>query len=115
MKISSKEDMGVEGSPSEKREVTLDTAESPHGPVPDVLVNASGHKQELERNFGLLSICAVAVTTGNTWIALGGGLVCCYLHKPTRGISPYNHETILLLYFYPIFLSTNHPADSGYP
>lgn len=35
------------------------------------LINASGHKQELERNFSLLSICAVAVTTGNTWIAQG--------------------------------------------
>jgi hypothetical protein len=40
------------------------------------LVNASGHRQELERNFSLLSICAVAVTTGNTWIAQGGSLVC---------------------------------------
>lgn len=74
--------MGGESSPSEKREATPDAVEKPHGP--DELVNASGHKQELERNFGLLSICAVAVTTGNTWIALGGGLVCGYLHKPTR-------------------------------
>lgn len=41
-------------------------------------VNASGHKQELERNFNLLSICAIAVTTGNTWIAQGGSVVCCY-------------------------------------
>ncbi|KAL1978113.1 hypothetical protein VTN31DRAFT_972 [Thermomyces dupontii] len=37
-------------------------------------VNASGHKQELERNFNLLSICAIAVTTGNTWIAQGGSV-----------------------------------------
>jgi choline transport protein len=39
------------------------------------LVNASGHRQELERNFSLLSICAIAVTTGNTWIAQGGSVV----------------------------------------
>lgn len=39
------------------------------------LVNASGHKQEVERNFSLISICAVAVTTGNTWIAQGGSVV----------------------------------------
>lgn len=39
------------------------------------LINASGHVQELERNFSLLSICAVAVTTGNTWIAQGGSVV----------------------------------------
>lgn len=41
------------------------------------LVNASGHRQEVDRNFSLLSICAVAVTTGNTWIAQGGSLVRC--------------------------------------
>ncbi|KAJ5091178.1 hypothetical protein NUU61_006048 [Penicillium alfredii] len=39
------------------------------------LINASGHRQELDRNFSLLSICAVAVTTGNTWIAQGGSVV----------------------------------------
>lgn len=39
------------------------------------LVNASGHRQELQRNFSLLSICAIAVTTGNTWIAQGGSVV----------------------------------------
>jgi amino acid transporter len=48
------------------------------GPVSDNgsedVVNASGHKQELQRNFGLLSICAIAVTTGNTWIAQGGSV-----------------------------------------
>jgi hypothetical protein len=38
------------------------------------LVNASGHRQEVERNFSLISICAVAVTTGNTWIAQGGSV-----------------------------------------
>jgi hypothetical protein len=45
------------------------------GPVDGELVNASGHRQELQRNFGLISICAVAVTTGNTWIAQGGSVV----------------------------------------
>lgn len=44
---------------------------------PGELINASGHRQELDRNFSLLSICAVAVTTGNTWIAQGGSVVCC--------------------------------------
>ncbi|KAJ6160421.1 hypothetical protein N7470_003817 [Penicillium chermesinum] len=38
------------------------------------LINASGHRQEVERNFSLLSICAIAVTTGNTWIAQGGSV-----------------------------------------
>ena len=55
----------------EKPKAASTVAEDPQGD----LVNASGHVQELERNFSLLSICAVAVTTGNTWIAQGGSVV----------------------------------------
>lgn len=40
------------------------------------VLNASGHKQELERNFSLLSLCAIGITTGNVWAALGGSIVC---------------------------------------
>lgn len=32
-----------------------------------IIVNASGHIQEVERNFGLLSICSVGLTVGNVW------------------------------------------------
>lgn len=38
-------------------------------------VNVSGHAQELDRQFGLLSICATGIVTGNTWTALGGAIV----------------------------------------
>jgi choline transport protein len=30
-------------------------------------INETGHIQELERNFSLLSICSVGIVTGNTW------------------------------------------------
>lgn len=43
------------------------------------IINASGHKQELERQFSLLPICAVGITTGNVWAALGGSIVRCYM------------------------------------
>jgi hypothetical protein len=39
------------------------------------LINPSGHRQELDRNFGLVNICGLGLTTGNTWIALGGSVV----------------------------------------
>ena len=39
------------------------------------LINASGHKQELDRNFGLWSICALSVCADNAWAAGGGSLV----------------------------------------
>jgi choline transport protein len=38
-------------------------------------INETGHKQELDRNFSLLSICSVGIVTGNTWAALGGSIV----------------------------------------
>lgn len=41
-------------------------------------INASGHHQELERNFSLLSICGIAISTGESWIALGGSIVCSF-------------------------------------
>jgi choline transport protein len=40
------------------------------------VLNASGHKQELARQFSLLSICSIGITTGNVWAALGGSIVC---------------------------------------
>ena len=33
-------------------------------------------QEELERNYDLLGICGIALTSGNTWIALGGSIVC---------------------------------------
>lgn len=39
------------------------------------VINASGHKQELQRQFSLLSICSIGITTGNVWAALGGSIV----------------------------------------
>lgn len=39
-----------------------------------VVVNASGHKDQLHRQYGLLSICGLALTIDNAWVALGGSL-----------------------------------------
>lgn len=39
------------------------------------VINASGHVQELDRNFGFLSICSVGIVTGNAWCAIGGSIV----------------------------------------
>ena len=46
-------------------------------PVPSDFapINASGHRQELERNFNLISICSFAITSGNCWVSLGGTVV----------------------------------------
>ncbi len=45
----------------------------------DGLINASGHRQELERNFRFINICGLGLTSGNTWIAIGGSIVSSIL------------------------------------
>lgn len=67
----------------EKR-ATLETAAEERSQ--EELVNPSGHKQELQRNFSLLSICAVAITTGNTWIAQGGSVTTALSNGGPPGV-----------------------------
>ena len=38
------------------------------------VVNASGHRDQLQRHYGLLSICGLALTIDNAWVALGGSI-----------------------------------------
>lgn len=64
---------------------------------PEELINASGHKQELERNFSLLSLCAAAITTGNTWVALGGSIVFAISNGGPPGVI---YEFIAASFFY---------------
>ena len=43
-------------------------------------INDCGHVQELERQFGLLSISAVGIVTGCSWALMGGTIVSGYPH-----------------------------------
>jgi choline transport protein len=47
--------------------------------VVDVLdgseVNASGHEDQLERQYGIWSLCGLALTIDNAWVALGGSII----------------------------------------
>ena len=38
------------------------------------IVNASGHRDQLKRQYGLLSICGLALTIDNAWVALAGSI-----------------------------------------
>lgn len=38
-------------------------------------MTASGHAEELERNFSLLNMCAVAIVIGNCWAITGSTIV----------------------------------------
>jgi hypothetical protein len=51
------------------------------GVVDGIEVNASGHTDELQRQYSIWSLCGLALTIDNAWVALGGSLyisVCAY-------------------------------------
>jgi hypothetical protein len=64
----------------------VDEAKQPSPPIVDaeegigesdaIHLNASGHIQELDRNFGFWSICAISIVADNAWATGGGSLVC---------------------------------------
>ncbi|KAL8722866.1 MAG: hypothetical protein Q9225_000699 [Loekoesia sp. 1 TL-2023] len=66
-------------------------------PSIEVGVNVSGHKQELQRNFGLLSLCGLGITSGNVWIALGGAIAVAIYNGGPPGII---YEFIAACVFY---------------
>lgn len=41
------------------------------------IINVSGHPQELDRQLGFWSICAISIVADNAWAAGGGTLVNC--------------------------------------
>lgn len=60
-------------------------------------INETGHVQELERNFSLLSVCSVGIVTGNTWAALGGSIVVAIYNGGPPGVL---YEFIAVSAFY---------------
>ncbi len=53
------------------------------------IVNASGHRDQLHRQYGLISIMGLALTVDNAWVALGTSLavsICMLLQS--AGIAP---------------------------
>ncbi|PGH29858.1 hypothetical protein GX50_07377 [[Emmonsia] crescens] len=63
------------------------------------VVNASGHKQELERNFSLISICAIGITTGNSWTAMGGSINVAIYNGGPPGVI-YEFIAVAICYWF---------------
>ncbi|KAJ4366287.1 hypothetical protein N0V83_007923 [Neocucurbitaria cava] len=75
-----------------------DGAEDAVGVGVGEVLNASGHKQELERQFSLLSICGIGITTGNVWAALGGSIVIALYNGGPAGVI-YEFIAVSCFYF----------------
>ncbi|KAL8709202.1 MAG: hypothetical protein Q9220_006082 [cf. Caloplaca sp. 1 TL-2023] len=52
----------------------------------DALVNISGHVQELDRNFRLISLGSFAITASNTWVAAGGAITVAIYNRGPPGV-----------------------------
>ena len=63
----------------------------------EIPINASGHKQELDRNFSFFAICGLAVTSGNVWVALGGSLTVAIYNGGPPGVL---YEYLVVSFFY---------------
>lgn len=50
------------------------------------LTRIEGHKQEVDRNFGFWSICALSVCADNAWAAGGGSMVVAFYNGGAPGI-----------------------------
>ncbi|TGO50091.1 hypothetical protein BCON_0192g00180 [Botryotinia convoluta] len=79
-------------------------------------VNETGHIQEVERNFSLLSICSVGLVTGNTWAALGGSIATAIYNGGPPGVL---YEFISVSIFYWLVaaslaeLASSMPSSAG--
>jgi choline transport protein len=50
------------------------------------IINASGHKDQLSRQYGLLSICGLALTVDNAWVAIGTSLAVSIYNGGPPGV-----------------------------
>lgn len=50
------------------------------------LINASGHVQELDRNFSLLAAAGVGLVVGNVWPAVGGSILVAIFNGGPPGV-----------------------------
>ncbi|KAM3072348.1 hypothetical protein ACMFMG_009157 [Clarireedia jacksonii] len=79
-------------------------------------INETGHVQEVERNFSLLSICSVGLVTGSTWSALGGSIAVAIYNGGPPGVL---YEFIVVSLFYWLIaaslaeLASSIPSSAG--
>lgn len=65
-------------------------------------VNASGYEDQLQRQYGLLSICATALTVDSAWPALGGTIVVALYNGGPAGVI---WELVVACFYYGQVLS----------
>jgi len=83
---------------SNSHEVSSQETPKHQAAVPDShLINASGHVQEVNRNFSLWSACGVGLSVGNVWPAIGGSILVAIYNGGPPGVL---FEFIVVSFFY---------------
>ncbi|KAK5250177.1 hypothetical protein LTR06_006034 [Exophiala xenobiotica] len=99
---------------AEKKEDRLPENDDVHaadGELSD-LINASGHVQELDRNFSLLSAAGVGIVVGNVWPAVGGSILVAIFNGGPPGVI---YEFIVVSVFYWIVAASIAELASAIP
>lgn len=55
----------LEGGPEDETVVAVENG---------VVINASGYRDQLKRQYGLLGLAGIAITVDNAWVALGSSI-----------------------------------------
>ncbi|KAK4945103.1 hypothetical protein LTR10_015529 [Elasticomyces elasticus] len=76
------------------------------------LVNASGHVQELDRQFNLVSLAGCGLVVGNVWPALGGSILVAIYNGGAPGVL---YEFIAVSIFYWIVAASIAELASAIP
>ncbi|KAF4547639.1 Amino acid permease-like protein 21 [Elsinoe fawcettii] len=77
-----------------------------------IVLNASGHAQEVDRTFGLFSVCALAITVDGAWIAGSGALVVALYNGGGPGVL---YELLFASVFYFIIGACTSELASAIP
>jgi len=60
-------------------------------------INEAGHRDQLERHYGLASICGLALTIDNAWVAFGGTLTIAVYNGGAPGVL---YELLTACFYY---------------
>lgn len=77
----------MSGKEAQIRGQSVDVSDSGSGSREENVINASGHVQELSRNFSLLSLAGVGLVVGNVWPAVGGSILVALFNGGPPGTS----------------------------
>jgi hypothetical protein len=76
-------------------------------------VNASGHPDQLQRQYSIWSICGLALTIDNAWVALGGSIVVAV--GRTSITAPPGHDVPHLLTILQLMVALRVSCTSIWP